>query len=817
MDGSGLGVAPVLFVQAGGETASITWTGTTFAFGGGGGIRLESGAHLTASELILANNKNKGLELEGASVEIDGMSVRDTSCGGEDDDWGAGIYATAGSTIDLRNVEVVRSGCQGIHSVDSTLLLEHIHVVDTHPDEALDGDGDRKEPPVQVGDQSPLQVERERGIGIAIINGTIQGSHITIERSRSAGLAISGGEGALDNVEVRDTKPRARDNALGSGLALDGGADLQGSNYLLVGNHRTGIVVTDATGSLDRVTITDTLPEASTGKFGRGIEVVGSPPAEPGATGGFSDVSFSNLYIADCYDLGLLVDSAQVTLNNATIERTLPRLQNGLWGRGIEVLRRGHLIGDHLRIYDNLTDGIALHEATADLTDVVVSGTREEEKTGETGRGIGIRMDSSMVISNLEIRDNLVNGLLVDQGSSLELSGAIVETTHAVEATGASGTGISISGGSTALIEDVVFRNNEGRGLLVLGSAATLVDVTIEDTIPVGFDGSLGWGLVITEASTVTAERVHLARNHTWSLAVLYSSLNGSDFTIEETLPSGNAGAKGWGAVFEHSQVAMNGLVVSDSQGVGVVVTGGEVTLESTEIDGVTADPGLTYDGVGVICDGSGILLAHDLTIQATTGPGLFVDSLATATCQSCTIANSGFASVVAHGTVVLSGGSFSETMPHLEQGGGVGVLSKGGQLSLSESEFSGHEMAAVWLEGPGSYEVTECLLQAVPGGAEWSKGNGLVALAGVSSWSGDGGLRLAGNTIKSAGSAGVLLDASEATLDGNSWSDNEIDLLQQGCDGVAPVELTSEPNLDVQLCPSERHNVPPFSGLWAN
>jgi hypothetical protein len=112
---------------------------------------------------------------------------------------------------------------------------------------------------------------------------------------------------------------------------------------------------------------------------------------------------------------------------------------------------------------------------------------------------------------------------------------------------------------------------------------------------------------------------------------------------------------------------------------------------------------------------------------------------------------------------------------------------------------------------------VTECLLQAVPGGDEWSKGNGLVALAGVSSWSGDGGLRLAGNTIKSAGSAGVLLDASEATLDGNSWSDNEIDLLQQGCDGIAPVELSSEPNLDVQLCPSERHNVPPFSGLWVN
>ena len=624
LDGSGLGTSPVLAFQGGGETAAITWTGTTFAFGGGGGIRLEAGAHLSGSELILTDNKNNGLELVGASVAIDGMFVKETSCDRVDDNFGAGIYARAGSTADLRNVEIVRSECQGLHSVDSALFLERIDVRDTHPDDEVSGD--------EARDQPPLQVESERGIGIAVVNGTIQGSDVTIERSRSAGLAISGGTGVLDNVEVWDTRPRASDGSLGSGLALDGGANLQGSNYLLVGNHRTGIVATDATGIFDGVTITDTLPEVSTGKFGRGIEVVGSPPTEPGEPGGFSELSFSNLLIADCYDLGLVVDGAQVTLDNVTIERILPRLQNGLWGRGIEVLRRGHLIGDDLRIYDTLTDGIALHEATADLTNVVVSGTREEEKTGGTGRGIGIRVDSSMVISGLEVRDNLVNGLLVDQGSSLELSDALVETTHAVEATGAYGTGIDVSGGSTALIEDVVLRDNEGRGLLIMQSEATLRDVTIEHTIPVGFDGALGRGLVIANDSTVTAERVDLVRNHVWSLVVQNSSLNGSDFTIEETLTSGTDGAKAWGGVFEHSQVEMNGLLVQDSQGVGVVVIGGEVILESTDIEGVTADPGLTYDGIGVICDEDATLLAEGLTVQETSGPGLFVNSLATAT-----------------------------------------------------------------------------------------------------------------------------------------------------------------------------------------
>ena len=43
LDGSGLGTSPVLAFQGGGETAAITWTGTTFAFGGGGGHSLRSG------------------------------------------------------------------------------------------------------------------------------------------------------------------------------------------------------------------------------------------------------------------------------------------------------------------------------------------------------------------------------------------------------------------------------------------------------------------------------------------------------------------------------------------------------------------------------------------------------------------------------------------------------------------------------------------------------------------------------------------------------------------------------------------------------
>jgi hypothetical protein len=62
-----------------------------------------------------------------------------------------------------------------------------------------------------------------------------------------------------------------------------------------------------------------------------------------------------------------------------------------------------------------------------------------------------------------------------------------------------------------------------------------------------------------------------------------------------------------------------------------------------------------------------------------------------------------------------------------------------------------------------------------------------------------------------------VLVGSSETILDGNSWSDNETDLLQQGYDEMTPVELLSEPSVNAQLCPSERHDVPAFSGMWVN
>ena len=67
----------------------------------------------------------------------------------------------------------------------------------------------------------------------------------------------------------------------------------------------------------------------------------------------------------------------------------------------------------------------------------------------------------------------------------------------------------------------------------------------------------------------------------------------------------------------------------------------------------------------------------------------------------------------------------------------------------------------------------------------------------------GDGatGLSLVDNTFVDASQIAVLLDASSATLRGNSWQGNFMDVQQQRCDGIVALtadDLTGVPNANV-------------------
>lgn len=117
------------------------------------------------------------------------------------------------------------------------------------------------------------------------------------------------------------------------------------------------------------------------------------------------------------------------------------------------------------------------------------------------------------------------------------------------------------------------------------------------------------------------------------------------------------------------------------------------------------------------------------------------------------------------------------------------------------------HEYAAVWLDGPGTFDIQGSSLsgsRGVSAAGGTIHGNALFAEHGIAGWDGLHGLRLADSTLLDGAGIAVLLDGSSALLSANVWSGNGTDLRQQSCDGVVPISEGDALDIPTALiCPA--------------
>ncbi len=144
------------------------------------------------------------------------------------------------------------------------------------------------------------------------------------------------------------------------------------------------------------------------------------------------------------------------------------------------------------------------------------------------------------------------------------------------------------------------------------------------------------------------------------------------------------------------------------------------------------------------------------------------------------------------------------------ERGGGFGVYTSDhlgpATLILRNSTIGPHGYAAVWIDGPGVFDIEGNTLSASAGvlqGSAILHGNAVFAENGVTAWDGATGLVLADDSFAGSAQIAVLLDASSATLDGNGWSGDGCDVWQQRCAAVLPLG-EQEPDWDErwEICP---------------
>jgi hypothetical protein len=308
--------------------------------------------------------------------------VRDTLDGGDDNFDGTGIQLITDATLDLEHATLELNRGAGLHVEGSSeATLSFVAIRDTQP---RDGSG-------------------LHGIGIeAGVDSHLTANALVVERSHTLGVYLNDSWAVLQDVIVRDTSGQASDGQYGGGIEVFEGSILEMTKGVVSGNRTRGITVLHADATMHDVVVTDTRPVEATDGHGHGIEV--QQTSHVFVTRGYLARNHTMAVVAGYAD-------STLELSDVTIVDTLPRASDGILGGGIQVSDGMQCTALRLLVEGNRGAGIvAGNEGTLlDLTDVTVRGTACQESDGKGGRGLSVEMGARVellrgaFVSNREV------------------------------------------------------------------------------------------------------------------------------------------------------------------------------------------------------------------------------------------------------------------------------------------------------------------------------------------------------------------------------------------------------------------------------
>ncbi len=301
-----------------------------------------------------------------------------------------------------------------------------------------------------------------------------------------------------------------------------------------------------------------------------------------------------------------------------------------------------------------------------------------------------------------------------------------------------------------------------------------------------------------------------------------------------------------WGGVYATdagTEISLEAVAISDNRTAvdgqvspGILLSGGaHLSGESVMVDGCplaglwAMDEGTSFTLQGSILSGSSLTNLYglgsglcviggaqgevsDTEFIANRGPGAMVlVGGASLHCEGCRIEGNEFAGlVVGDATVESLDSRIEDTAPSPDSGGGYGlyVLEDSETTTtvlLSDMAIRGNPMGGVWLGSDGSYQLRSSDIAGGEGDLRggWRRcGDAVFAQEGVQAWDGSEGLLITDTTLRDANGAGLFLDSANATLAGNTYTDNDFDLVVQGEGCEAPPEGGEEAGA-TDICPT--------------
>lgn len=479
----------------------------------GVGMRAANAANLTVESAVLRSNRLAGVRVEGATASLSNMLVVDTLAQASDDKRGHGIWASGGATVDGTQIALEGNRTSGLLAEDDGTVVElHGLVVQDTESQPADGTAGRG---LEAWTGATLTVTeawvtRNRMMGLVAVHagsleiedsfvtatrieqatgqfgrglwvssaGSAKATRVWFEDNRSvgAGATKAGSSLTLNQVTIRSTQP-LDDGTMGRGVETTLGAALVASDATIVDNSEFGVLLLDpsTTGQLTRVFVARTLPRSTDGVGGYGIAIWDGPVA-----------TIEGMVLRENHALGLFVDNAAATVNDAIVSATQPEADDGTWGGGIAFSGATIATGHRLHIEDNHTVGVLVTESgtQATMEDLTIVGTRASEAMEYLGPGFGLAtMDGAMSkVTRAKICGNRNAATVVGDDSTMEAADLLLCDTESDIRNHIGGEGLLATARSNVTVARAVLDSNRSTAVAAYGGVVEISDVVVRNT-----------------------------------------------------------------------------------------------------------------------------------------------------------------------------------------------------------------------------------------------------------------------------------------------------------------------------------------------
>ncbi|MBI5528412.1 MAG: right-handed parallel beta-helix repeat-containing protein [Deltaproteobacteria bacterium] len=488
---------------------------------------------------------------------------------------------------------------------------------------------------VNVVVRDTMSQAQKLGRGVAVRGGAaVTLANAVVERNREYGVVVSGTGTAVSIAAavVRATKGQELDRQYGWGVFVFGGAALTGGELLVEGNHGTGLIIRSAltTADVADVVVRDTAGQESDGSNGRGIQV------KDGAS-----VAVTRAVLERNRDIAVAVygtPAPEARLTDVLVRDTKPEAATGYFGRGIEINQGAAATVIRAVLDRNRETGVLVSGdeggqfSTLDLSDSVIRDTRGQEADQSSGVGLAVQNSATVTLARAAFERNRQASIFASgAGVTLTIDKALVRDTQGEELSGTLGQGLHAIDGARVDVTRTVFEGNHDHGIFARdGTAVSVRDSVVRDTMCEPYSGSYGNGIEVNGGAVGTVTRTVFERNR--YSAVLASeagsSLDLSDVAVLDTMADDANGVEGKGAEYQNAaRGTIARTVFSRNTNAGLLVTAGgsSVDVSDVVIRDTLAEPGTGAGGWGMgVQYETAVVLARAL-LTGNREAGIFV------------------------------------------------------------------------------------------------------------------------------------------------------------------------------------------------